>query len=414
MAVFNVREIAFGAESSFAENAGSLSSNTWDKRIPATSVNFSLEQTRGNDGSINNRANETRPGYRSPRSATVEITMPWAGYGAVTNGSLTQTWQQDLLSDALGGGNTAQVGGTVDTSSTATSLEYAGGETVVAGGIVRVGALGDARGGGSAAVVNAVGAPATLFTALPANPNNGDALYATQIAYPDESVDAGTLTKRWLLGWNSTTDSGAQWHVVGCQASAISVDIPLDGSGTPTMTLTYRGAYWGRSATTVPSALTLENCDTAVATSGKLWYQDVGTTTHNTLNPSRLSLTVELDLFDKTGPGSGTQQPFQRINGYVRGRCIPTLVMTVPWATAYETLFDTDGSGTTHKHILYQSGTTDGRIVGFYMPRAFITGARPTFTDSNGILYAEVTFVGREGTTTTNALTRSAIRFFSG
>src|SRR3990167_2394141 len=144
MAVFTVKEVAFAAESSFGENANSLSSNTWDKRIPVTSVNMTLDQTRGDDGSIQNRINDSRPGFRGLRSATVELTTVWPGHSGDPTGALTQTWFQDLLSDGLGGGSVTNVGGTVTSATSAISLTPSG-TTLTSGNIIRVGVLGDGR-----------------------------------------------------------------------------------------------------------------------------------------------------------------------------------------------------------------------------------------------------------------------------
>lgn len=412
MALINVQEVAYGAESSFNENASSLSSNTWDKRIPVISVTPTTEQSRETDGSIQNRANASRPGYRGLRTATFSFVTPVAGHMAATNGALTQTWQQDLLSDGLGGGNVSQVGGTVGAGASTTSLPYSGGVTVVSGAVVRVGTVGDGRGEGKCAVVNAVGSPATLLTALPGTPNNGDALHVAQMAYPDETVDGNTNSKRFMWGWNSTTDSGAQFHVTGCQMSRLSVEYPFDGR-MPTYTFTYTGAYWGNQATTVPSSLSLENCDAAPVSAGQLFFQTTGTTTRAILSPSSLSLDLAITLPPKIGPAAG-QPTFGNINGYHRGTCIPRVTMVVPWTTTHITNFDSDGSDTTYKQILFQSNSTEKRCAGFYMPRAFPVGRRPLFTDSNGIVYMEVVYQGTEGGTSSDtALVRSAIRFFS-
>ena len=52
--------------------------------------------------------------------------------------------------------------------------------------------------------------------------------------------------------------------------------------------------------------------------------------------------------------------------------------------------------------------------MGFYMPRMYPIGAKPTYTNLNGLTYVSKTMRGTESTTTTSELTRSAIRFWMG
>ncbi len=404
MSVVRVKEIQYAAEGSFAENASSLSSNTWDKRIPVLEADISgLTQERIPNAAFQNRQNETLPGHLGVRQGTFSFTCYWDGHAGVTTGSLTETWLQDLLSDALGGGNTAQVGGAVAGSGiTVINLGTTHTATLVAGAIVRVGSKGDGKGDGQAAVVGT--APA-LITALPAAPIATDVIYATQLAYPTETPSA---TKRFLFGYTGT---GEQWHMVGCQLAGL--DFTIGTGQLPTVKLTYRCAYWGRSATSIPSAVALEDCRTAPTAGGSLFVQDVGTTTRATFDASEVTLSLDLGLANVESVSS-SKATYQTITNYVRTRCIPTVTFKAPWVSTFETLYDTDGSATTHKHILFTCNPTDGRSVGFYMPRAYIASPKPTVEEINEQSYVPVTFVGREGTTTTNDLTKSAIRFFMG
>ena len=404
MANYALREVQYATEGSFAENASAPASNTWTKRIPVTAANLTLGQDRMSDGSIQARQNESRPGHLGVRTATLELTSYLPGHLTATTGALTETWLQDLLSDGLGGGNVAQVGGTVNTPTSAIQFSVTS-ATCVAGAIIRVGAKGDARGDGQAGVVNNA-TTVTLLTALPASPNAADVVYACQMAYPTEDP---TTTKRFLIGWPAT---GAQYHLMGCQLDGLSLAVQ---PGTlPTITLRYQCAYWARYAVTIPSAVTLEACETQPVAGGSVFLQTAGTTTRAVVSPSSIDLAIDLGLAPKVGPAVG-QAAYQSINGWERTRCVPSLTMMLPWSTTYETLYDTDGGDTTQQQILATLSVGNGsRSSGFYLPRAYVVSPKPIVADNGGLLYQSIKWQGREGLVTTNDLTQSAIRFFMG
>lgn len=408
----NLMELQYSAESSFCENAESPSSNTWTNRIPCKSYTLTTNQERIRDGGIVSRMGDENISHIGPREATLEFTANWIGHQGVTTGALTQTYLQDLLSDGLGGGSVATVGTTLSAATTASSMTFTSTTGLAVGAIVRVGAKGDAKGDGQPGVIGTVGTPVTLLTALPATPANTDVVYAAQVAYHDESVAQTLGTKRFLVGFLSSPTTGAQYHLMGGQLAGIRITTPVGQNAIPEITLTYRFAYWARSAVTIPStALSLESHYASPIMGGSVFIQNFGTATRATITPSTMDLTIDLGLEPIVGPtGNGT---YQQISGWARTMIKPTLSMLVPYTTAWETLFDTSNSSYTYQHILFGSNTIDGRSVGFYMPRCFQVGNRPSApTSSNNQLYVPITFVGRESTTTTNELTRSAIRLY--
>lgn len=403
MGLFNTREISGAAEGTFGEYASAPASATFAKRYPVTNASFTPDQDRQADMSLQVRANDSRAGYLLPRTGNLELTFNWAGHGAVTTGALTESWQQDLLSDALGGGDVTQVGGALTGSPTATSLPFSG-ATLVRGGGIRVGSKGDAKGDGQFAIVgSAITTPASLLTALPAAPAAADVLYAAQIAYPAET---GHTSRRFLFAFPETN---AQYILHGCQAASISFSLPM--GGIPTCTISYRVAYWQQYAKTVPVVSTLEACEAAPIAGGSVFYQTFGTTTRATIDPSEIGLTLDMGLSEIPGLGAGVA--YQTITQMYRTQCVPTFTAKVPWSTTYDALYDADGGDSTYKHILVTCNTTQKRAIGFYLPRAFIKGPRPTFEDFNGRVYHNLVFQGAESTDTTNELTRSAIRFLS-
>ncbi len=397
---FGTVEIQFSAESSFAEN-----STSYTTHIPVLSYTFTPNKERIRDASFRSRMNVEGLSHMGPRSASFEFTCYLIGHINPTTGSLAETWQQDLLSDGLGGGNTSQVGATVSSATSSTQFVFGG--TAVAGGVLRLGAKGDSRGDGQPGVVNAAGTT-TFLTAFGTTPNVGDQVYACQMAYHDESVSASLGTKRFMIGHTTT---GAQYHLRGCQLAGLTFNEPLGGM--PTVTFRYECAYWTESSVTIPSATAISSHDCAPVAGGSMFIQDFGTTTRATITPSEVNLNLEIGLAPIVGPG-GTYAD-QHIVGWQRTMCKPTLSVLIPWSSTYYTWWDTLNSTISRKHILWsRTAGTGGRDGGWYLPYVHPVGPRPTRDEWNSQLYQRVMFMGSESTTTSTELTRSSVRLFAG
>lgn len=404
--VWNLTELHVADEGSFCENENSVTSNSFTSRIPIIEEpSLSLTQQRVSDSSIQSRQNESRPGFLTIREGTFSFVTHFPGHNTSPTGNLTATWAYTLLKDGLGGGTDGMDGTTIASATDADSFVATSAASWVAGGIARVGAVGDARGQGRPFVVSTVntgtGAVEAL-TALPATPDAADVVYGALVAYPTENP---TATKRFLYG---KTGTGEQVYMLGCQLAGVEFSFPI--GGLPTIRWTYQVATWERAADTVPSAITLDTANTAPVAGGALYYQTVGTTTWNTIAAAEASLSIDLGLAIKRTVGGGT---YRSITGYQRTRCKPRLTIRLQeWDSAYETLFLADGSSTTHKHVMLQSCTTGGRSVGFYCPRVFPVGNHPLPENVNEIVGTSIEFEAREGTVTDSDLTRSVIRFF--
>ncbi len=407
-APFALMELRYGDESSFCENATSVTSNTYASRIPCQSITWTPVGERIRDPSYRSRMNEEQLSNFGVREGTLEFTTYWPGHSTPPTGAQTETWAQDLLSDGLGGGYTTNNGTTVSAATTGASVTFTSTSNWLAGLIGRIGDKTDSRGNGQAFVVNAVASPVTFLTALPATPNNGDVIYACQNAYHDESVSATLTTKRFLL---AHTTSGFQLHLLGCQLAGLKFSTPV--GGLPTVTWSYRVAFWDRGSMSTPSAIAQSDAFVAPIAGGSVFLQDFATSTRATVTPSEIDLSLEIGLEPIVGPGGS--HALQHIVGWQRTMVKPILTLTLPAATAYETRFDLVNTSYTYQHILVTLNPTAGRSVGFYMSRAFMIGARPSqVMDSNRQQYVKVTWLGTESTTTSTELTRSAIRFFMG
>ena len=409
MAVYAVQELQVISEAAPVENSVSLAGA---QRLPIIgTARFSPASDRASDGSAQNRLAERRPGYLMPRSGgTLEFDVLFCGANVNTeSGALSAThWLYVLLKDGLGGGNASQVGGVLNGVPTVTSLPYSSG-TPVLGGVVRVGQLGDLRAEGHPVVVGAVGTPITALNALPTAPAAADKFRSAYMTYPSETLGA---TKRFMMGFTTT---GAQWFAQGCQLESLTLAGQI---GTvPVLTLRYKVGYWLRSAVTIPSSVTLEDCKSAAMAAGSFVLQTVGTTTRALEAASQFSLTIDMPLAEI--PTLNGAQTLQTTADYARVGFRVGLSLTIPWAAAgKETDYDSDGSDSTHKYVLLAfsrgGGTTasEGRHCGVFLPRLYPVGQRPGFTEWNGLLYQTVLYEGREGTDVTNELTRSVVRFY--
>ena len=256
-------------------------------------------------------------------------------------------------------------------------------------------------------VASLTGDTYSLLNALPAVTTVSDVvIHATMMAYPAEDMGS---SKAFMVGY---ADTGAQYHYVGCHLESLAFKLAM--GALPEVSLRYRAAYWDKSAVAIPSALALhDNRAAPWLAGGSVVLQATGTTTRTTVTPAEISLTLDMDLQAKPGPMASAAS-YQIVSGYERTRCVPTVSMLVPWSTSYDSLYDTDGSGTTYMQILACGSAVDGRSVGFYLPRAYAAGAKPMIENYNGLLYQRLTFRGREGLDTTSDLTRSAFRLFAG
>lgn len=408
--LYRLQELAFADEASFMENATSVTSNAYDTNIPFLSATCSFEQPRETDQTVQARKNVTRPGFLGLRTGTIEFQTYWCGPSTDPGaGAVATHWLTTLLGYGLGGILITDDGGTISSATDGDTFVTTGVTAITPGTIIRVGAKGDGRADGQPGVVSSWAAGNTqLLTTLPATPNAADAVRVTTVTYPTETNPATTLRFRFSL-----MDSGAQFHAVGCQLEQLTFETDMAGARPPRVTWRYRMAYWDRGTVSMPTGTNPDDTDTAVIAGGSLYVQTFATATRAIEECGSLSLTLDMGLVPQMGPAA-SQPSYTNITGWVSNGCRPTLTWTIPYSTQPATDFDSDGTSTTYKHILFAANGTAGRSVGFYMPRAFPIGAKPTYTDVGGLTYVTKVYQGTESTTTSTELTRSAIRFFQG
>jgi hypothetical protein len=402
MSTFPTQVVETSQETTYAEFASAPGSATFSQRIPVQAT-FSPQQSKADDGSLQIRANERRPGYRMPRRGSLELTFPLAGANQSIAGALTSQWHYALLKDALGGGNAAGVAGTASGVPTVTSVPFTG-ATIAAGLPFRIGAKGDGRGDGQWTVPSNAASPAALLVAAAGAPSVGDAISPGLCVYPAET---GTATRRFLIG-NAAT--GAQWIAFGCQAEKFALS--TDAGGMPQCTIGYRVGYWVRQTFAVPVNATLEACETAPNAGGSVFFNAFGTATRATRTPTKMSVSFDLGLSEI--PGYAGSVADLAIQGMERlyARCV--VKMQMAWASTDDSTWDLDGGDASNFHLLWTANATAKRSIGLYIARCFMAGQKPTRIERDGVLEYELELWARESTDTTNELTRSAWRLALG
>lgn len=400
MALYDLQEVHYGAETAFAENENAAGSLTYDAMLPIKSATFSPSQDRIERETILARRDDSLPGVLGPKAGTLELQVYLCGHGAAMTGAATQTWLAILLEKAFGGYGASQ-GTTASSAANAYTITPAATTGWAAGEIGLCGVKADARGDGQAFVVGTVDAALNLLTAVPTKPDAADVIYGTQTIYPKPGSEASV---RFLGAWTAT---GAQWHFLGCQLESISLD---SNWGEPaTLTLRYAVATWLRSAVATPSASTMAACCYAPSMGGSV-YMSVDTT-RATIAAERISLRINTSLSTIKGPTAGTHRV---VSGYERLRTTPELEIVAPWATTHEALYTTDGESTATRRILVTLNTVAGRACGFYLPAAYRISPVETPSNQDGRIVSTWTFRGREYTAGADDITKSAWRLFMG
>jgi hypothetical protein len=377
--VFKTRQLLHFRETTFAEYAES-STPTWTRALPFNEATVTLEQGRIPDAGAIGFLSDALPGHHGPRRCTLRVTQYLEGLGAPGIGSITQTAQNILLEGAFGATKTNASGTQVATSSSASAFTLSSSTNWDDGTIGRMGDKTDTRGNGQAFVFNG---STGSYVALPGTPSVADIVYGTEMLWMDDSV-ANPVSERFLV-MHSTT--GAQFLLVGCALS--SVEFQWKHGEIPTVTMEWRGVHWRTVARTYPDALVASNHNCAPVTGGSLFINNAGTATRAIASASEVNLSIDLGLEPVLGGApTGT---FQDTTQWARTRRDTTVEIKIPWATTYQTWFDTTNTSLTFKHLLWTANATGGVANGFYAPYLFPDGNRPsTVIDVNGQNYVSV------------------------
>lgn len=381
--VYALRQLLVSDEVAFAEFIASTGSLTWEKNLPFLDATFEPIQDREADGSAQARLAVDAPGHKGPRRCRIRFRQYWMGHITAPTGAITETHQQQLLGDGLGGNTVSEVGGTVAAGATLTTFTATGG-TLVAGGAVKVGIKGDGKGDGQIYPIGSnIGPPANLLVGFPVAPTAGDLVHACQLAYHSEG--AVLVTKRFCM-MHATT--GAQFVAFGCQLSKTRFGTPVGGKGT--IEFEYEGSYWDRVPRAFPDALALQSHDCAPVAGGSCVVQDFGTNTPRATK-TVTDFELELDLGLEPLPGIGGSGTYQWILGWTRTRAKAVARFNALWDNSWEAWWDTENPALVYKQMMLTFNPGPGRAFGVYLRKIFPMGPRPSLpVDVNAQNYVPV------------------------
>lgn len=339
------------------------------------------------------------------------------GHGGTTAGSLTQTDLNRLFAHVFGNVDVTQVGTTVNTPTDADTFTVVGG-TILDGGLIRLGALGDARGNGQFLAVDD-NSTLQLLTAAGAAPNAADVVYAPMLVYPVSSVLSGGIVTASGAASNNTLrfrlqTGNLQFICRGCVAT--SVTFTFGDGALPMVTIEWSCVAWNPVSQTFPdvSVATAAKAPAAL-TAGSLFLQTKGTTTRATEVATGFSVSYEQNMLPIMGTDGATAG--QNIVGWRRGPSRTTVSFSVEAEAVtanptYHDLFATDPNSQGYKHILWTGSVVDGSAIGMYFPKCRPIGNIPTQAQVEGLNFVPLQFealtAADTDAATTNELSRAA------
>ncbi len=404
MATFpsNLGALLAADESAFCEV-----STTFDERVPIVNstneMSAALEQSKIPVDLTIQYQNDGRLEADGIYGGSFPITMFLGGHGSTCAGAISITALGRHLGRWLGINDVTQEGTVVSSSPTSAIQFGLDGGTVKSGGLIRVGTIGDARGQGQAAVVNNA-STITLLTALDATPNEADVVYAYEMVHPAEDDTAATIvSERYQI-----QTANQRYDARGCYCSSLSFS-GFNTGDVSQVTAQINPSYWfAESASTWPTATSVDSFTPAPVSAGSFYIQTVGTTTRTLLNVRDVQFNVDLQTIPLMGPGGNTAR--QAVIAARRVRCQASITFTVDSDAAGTDTIGDIWAGTDLKHILYTLSAEDGSSVALYLPNAKPVAIRPTQQDQSGVNAKTITMMGLTGPTDTTDLLHSNFR----
>jgi hypothetical protein len=339
------------------------------------------------------------------------------GHGSATTGALTQTNLSKLLAHVFGTDDWTQVGGLLTTGTNDANTLTSTNTTLLTGGLVRVGALGDGRAEGQASVLLDATSAYELGVDLPAAPTTADSVRAMGLVYPISNPSSALLTSSGAA-FNNTLrfvlcSANLAFVARGCACVSVTLE-PLGPEGVPRWTFSFAAACWEPiGSVTFPSTTATADKAPSPCTAGSLHIQAKATTTRATYEVREFAIDFDHQLAPIFGPGGLTDG--QNVIGWCRKPSKPkiTLAFQAEAQTATPTwwqLFKTDPNSVTAREILYTANPIDGRALAIYAPNAKPCGVVPSQGSIDGMNYVRAAFQAMTNTDTTNELTLSPWR----
>lgn len=394
------QKAAFDVESSWAENVTTF---TYGMPLAAPVEISGISQDMLDPSRVTANRLAYSKGVLGPWNINYTTTHNLTGHGSTCAGAVSATALARLIGHVWGGRDTTLAAGTTLTGGTATVPTITTASGYAAGGMLRLGALGDGDGDGQFYMYSTHAASAlNLLFAMNGAPVNGAVVYSPELVYPADSGCSMTgMRHRFLTG-------DLQFAVHGVFPTTFGFT-GLEPGGHPQISIGWRGS-WAQPLSASPTAT--PDADEynwqPPSAGGSFFLQDYGTTTRATYGVRNFSLSYSLGMSAVMG-GMGVNQ-YQTITGATRTKDTCTLsvvldgqgVDTTPqWWDSW--LANTDQQG------CYSLHSADGTAVGFGFRRLHWMGPRPSQTSTSDRNTIPLNFQCEIGATTTTDLTLSPV-----
>lgn len=392
--------LEYELESAFGEDVATFATF----RIPLLDrIDFSgLKHDKIEPNRVVQYRNDGTPWIAGEQSGEFKTKIYLAGHGSSTAGATTLDPIETLLGVVFGNAAVSSATGTTATGGTASALTTAAVSGFSAGGLCRVGTLGDGRGNGQFYLVSGHGGSSlNLSVVLDAAPVNGDVIYSSAVIHPSESPTAGPAASSVRM---RALTANLQYELHGVFAKAVSIG-GLNPGEVPFAEITWGVAWWRQvTGAAFPSAIATSQYTPAPTAAGSFYFNTLSTLTRVKRLYRDLTIDYTLGIVELKSAGGAGQ--YQTITGVRRTPDQIKLSWTEDAATTTEALW----TGASRYNSLITLSPSAGSSVGFFFSNLAITGARPVQTDRNGINSQKIECMAYTGPTTTNELTLSAFR----
>jgi hypothetical protein len=289
-----------------------------------------------------------------------------AGHGSSTNGTPTVNAVETLLNRVTGGTGAFSLATSQTTTGGTASVATASGATgITAGGLVRVGSLGDGDGNGQFyAVASHAASNITFLNDLVAAPANGLVVYPVYQIFSNSSPTASSIDgTRFRLQTANT-----QYRLHGCFPMSVSIS-GLSPGERPQIEIEWGVSWWTDTGTdTFPNTVSTERNPPSPVAAGSLHINAVGTSTRATYTCRNFTIEWTLGVEPLRGPGGAN--PYQDIVGAVRtGNEMVKIGFTVDAEAAGTTTLADWGRSGVDRFIVYTLNPNAGKAVGFKFPK---------------------------------------------
>jgi len=308
-----------------------------------------------------------------------KTTVHLAGHGSTMAGSPTLTALETFLGIVFGNAALSASASTTLTGGTTNAPTTTASSTFSAGGLCRIGTLGDGDGDGQMyPILSHVTTTLNMLANLRGTPANGAILYPVVQLYTPSSPTTDTIngTRFEILTANT------QYRCHGCFPMSIAIS-GLNPGELPRLEITWGVSWWtDQGSETSSSATTSNRYLPAPVAAGSLHVQAVGTATRHELTYRNLSIEYNLGVEPLYGPGGANAS--QSIVGAVRtGNESCSISFIVDAAAAGTTTLADWGRSETDRFIMLTLSTVDGKAVGIKLPKVCSTSIPVMIRDGN-------------------------------